>query len=170
VVEKAQMNTIEAIIASLLILSSLYFFMSFQNPQISQESNELEEQLRDYGISILNAMDTQYGLNHSSITFLQKTLGNWSEDERINLKNRIEELLPENVKFDVILIFESNNGIKAVEVIDGGSPHDFVIVEKSIWLKDEMVKNPLVIGGEEVRNLNGDYYNVILLRMVMWYA
>ncbi|MBC7114730.1 MAG: hypothetical protein PWR13_1415 [Archaeoglobi archaeon] len=165
------MHTIEAVIASALILTSLYFLMTHE-PYFSFPSHETpEEQLRDYGISSLNALEARYGMNESSLNFLQRCILRWNDGGKEEFEETLRELLPENIRFDVFLIFISADGnITVAEGIDSGVPRDAVVVEKTIFLRDGIAENPVLINEHELRNLEGRFYSPVILRLVLWYA
>lgn len=165
------MHTIEAALASALILTSLYFLITYGASLSSPNDEVIREQLRDYGVSSLNALEVNYGVNESSMSFLQRSILKWDDGGKEELEEALRSLLPENIRFDVVLIFRDVGGeLRILEEIDGGVPRDAVIVESTIFLRDDVVESPLVLGGYEVHNLEGEFHSSIILRLVLWYA
>ncbi|MCL7414419.1 MAG: hypothetical protein M8353_12555, partial [ANME-2 cluster archaeon] len=92
--EKAQMMTLEALIASLLIIASVLFVASQVPPQAPQGVGSSNMQLKHYGEDTLNILTKSPSPHEDYDNLLQYYIG---ENDYGDLKDLLENSLPDNV-------------------------------------------------------------------------
>ncbi|MDF1558348.1 MAG: hypothetical protein P1P80_09285 [ANME-2 cluster archaeon] len=113
--EKAQMMTLEALIASLLIIASVLFVASQVPPQAPHGASYSNMQLKHYGEDILNILTKSPSQHQDYDNLLQYYIG---ENDYGDLKDLLENSLPDNVGYSAALF----SGTEREELFSNGYP------------------------------------------------
>lgn len=133
--EEAQMMTLEALIASLLIIVAVLFVVSQVPPQVQQEGGYSEVQLRHYGEDVVTMLEA----NPSPDKYYQNLLQYYiSENKYDDLDNFLNDSLPDNVGYSVALV----SGDERENLFSNGYPCGEQIVVSEI-----VVSRNVSIGG-----------------------
>ncbi|MCL7414249.1 MAG: hypothetical protein M8353_11680, partial [ANME-2 cluster archaeon] len=99
--EKAQMMTLEALIASLLIISAVLFVVSQVPPQAQQGESFSNLQLNHYGEDLLNILKKSPSPVADYDNLVQYYI---AENDYSELNALMEDSLPDNIGYSVSLV------------------------------------------------------------------
>jgi hypothetical protein len=133
--EEAQMMTLEAFIASLLIIVAVLFVVSQVPPQVQQEGGYSEVQLRHYGEDVMTMLESNASPDENYENLLQYYV---SENKYKDLDDFLNDSLPDNVGYSVALV----SGDEREDMISKGYP-----MGKRIVVSEIVVSKNTSIGG-----------------------
>lgn len=133
--EEAQMMTLEALIASLLIIVAVLFVVSQVPPQVQQEGGYSGVQLRHYGEDIVTMLEATPSPDGDYQNLLQYYI---SENKCDDLDGFLNDSLPDNVGYSVALV----SGDEKENLFSNGYPWGEQIVVSEI-----VVSKNVSIGG-----------------------
>ena len=123
--EEAQMMTLEALIASLLIIVAVLFVVSQVPPKVQQEGGYSEVQLRHYGEDVVTMLEANPSLDGDYQNLLQYYI---SENKYEDLDDFLNDSLPDNVGYTVALV----SGDVSENLFSKGDPIGELIVVSEI--------------------------------------
>ena len=133
--EEAQMMTLEALIASLLIIVAVLFVVSQVPPQVQQEGGYSEVQLRHYGEDVVTMLEATPSPDEDYQNLLQYYI---SENKYENLDGFLNDSLPDNVGYSVELV----SGDERENLFSNGYP-----LGEQIVVSEIVVSRNVPIGG-----------------------
>ena len=133
--EEGQMMTLEALIASLLIISAVLFVVSQVPPQVQQEGGYSEVQLRHYGEDVITMLEANSSPDEDYQNLLQYYV---SENKYEDLDDFLNDSLPDNIGYSVALV----SGDEREDLFSRGYPTGEQIVVSEI-----VVSKDVSIGG-----------------------
>jgi len=133
--EEAQMMTLEALIASLLIIVAVLFVVSQVPPKVQQEGGYSEVQLRHYGEDVVTMLEATPSPDGNYQNLLQYYI---SENKYDDLDGFLNDSLPDNVGYSVALV----SGDERENIFSNGYPWGEQIVVSEI-----VVSRNVSIGG-----------------------
>ena len=128
--EEAQMMTLEALIASLLIIVAVLFVVSQVPPQVQQEGGYSGVQLRHYGEDIVTMLEATPSPDKDYQNLLQYYI---SENKHEDLDDFLNDSLPDNVGYSVALV----SGDERENLFSNGYPWgERIVVSEIVVSKD----------------------------------
>ena len=144
--ETAQMMTLEALIASLLIIASVLFVVSQVPPQAQQGNSFSEVQVSHYGEDILKMLKKSPSPVEDYDNLLQYYIG---ENEYGELEAFLENSLPDNVGYSVALVSPN----ETEELFSNGYPMGEQVVVSEIVISKNVALGGIPGAAAEVRKV-----------------
>jgi hypothetical protein len=180
----AQMNTFEGLASALLMIFAILFVSKSAAITMPQSGEFVNSQLQLYGYDALQILDQE---DYYSDSQLKKYVAGWDGVEASPLISvspsfgeldlDLRKMLPDNVLYNVDLVYAYNGSVIEKHVIfHGTSPDKSVIVSHLVTLYDEysiMSGNLYIHANNTLPDIDNDgslLYNVIQVRCKLWYA
>ncbi|TKY91349.1 MAG: hypothetical protein C5S46_06295 [Candidatus Methanomarinus sp.] len=180
----AQMNTIEGLAAALLMIFAILFVSKSAAITMPQSGQFINSQLQLYGHDALIMLDQE---DSNSSSQLKKYIAGWDGIEAgaqipvspslEKLDHDLSKIMPDNVLYNVDLLYAYDGSVIEKPVIYHGIPPDnSIIVFQLVTLYDkysnmsnglEIYKNNTIPDTDHDESL---LYNIVQVRCTLWYA